>query len=277
MFTFKLKKSSKKTQAELIQEVHTSFYTEVDRLLEEAKITHSLDTNLSDLITKRNRLKSLGFTNTKECTDAEKEISRLNTLKEENNNKKELIEAINYFSFKYPQYKFITEDSVKSICFKYGLIYGEVSKYIGTVPDKNLKHIEEFKISDEDKAYYNITTHPLIYNIRPDKRLVFYPKRYFEDRKKLVDGTFEPIYTKNSSLYDNRYSCKEAPLEIAATIKDFDTKNMRIENHKLVEDPIDKDPVVLQPVMFNDKKYYLIVTAWGDEASDELIINQKMN
>jgi len=33
------------------------------------------------------------------------------------------------------------------------------------------------------------------------------------------------------------------------------------------------DPVVLQPV----KGGYLIITAWGDEASDELVVNQKFN
>jgi len=35
--------------------------------------------------------------------------------------------------------------------------------------------------------------------------------------------------------------------------------------------------VVLKPVVYNKQKYYLIVTAWGLEASDELVVNQKMN
>ena len=33
------------------------------------------------------------------------------------------------------------------------------------------------------------------------------------------------------------------------------------------------DPVVLQPVCGG----YLIVCAWGDEASDEIVVNQQMN
>jgi hypothetical protein len=32
------------------------------------------------------------------------------------------------------------------------------------------------------------------------------------------------------------------------------------------------DPVVLHPVMFKGIKYYLIITAWGLEASDELVV-----
>lgn len=33
------------------------------------------------------------------------------------------------------------------------------------------------------------------------------------------------------------------------------------------------DPVVLQPV----KGGFLIVCAWGEEASDEIVVNEKMN
>ena len=44
------------------------------------------------------------------------------------------------------------------------------------------------------------------------------------------------------------------------------------EGYKLVKKHI-PDPVVLQPV----KGGYLIITAWGDEASDPLVINPLMN
>ena len=33
------------------------------------------------------------------------------------------------------------------------------------------------------------------------------------------------------------------------------------------------DPVVLQPVRYG----FLIVTAWGDEASDEMVVNPRNN
>ena len=51
---------------------------------------------------------------------------------------------------------------------------------------------------------------------------------------------------------------------------------MELKDFKLSKIEI-PDPVVLQPVMFNKTKYYLIVTAWGDEASDELVVNQNHN
>jgi len=69
---------------------------------------------------------------------------------------------------------------------------------------------------------------------------------------------------------------KIAPLEIAAPLKDFDTSGMEVNDFKLskIEVP---DPVVLHPVMFKGVKHYLIVTCWGLEATDELVVNQRNN
>ena len=51
---------------------------------------------------------------------------------------------------------------------------------------------------------------------------------------------------------------------------------MELKDFKLSKIEI-PDPVVLQPVNFKGEKYYLIVTAWGDEASDELVVNETLN
>ena len=122
------KKEKKQSVNELVKEIHTNFFTEVDRLLIDAKKVGSLETEYQNLIDKSNRLERLGFKNSKEVSDAKVEIKRLDAIRIENLKKENVIEAINYFSIKYPQYKFITEESVKKICEKYGLIYGEVSK-----------------------------------------------------------------------------------------------------------------------------------------------------
>jgi ABC-type molybdate transport system permease subunit len=49
-------------------------------------------------------------------------------------------------------------------------------------------------------------------------------------------------------------------------------KSARVQGHKLV-DIIKDDPIVLQPV----KEGYLIVSAWGIEASDKEVQNSKFN
>ncbi len=279
-----------KTVNEIIDEIHDNFYSEVDKLLASAKISNSLDTDKQELIDKCARLKLLGFTNTKEVKEAEAEIARLEALKVENEEKKTIIEAINYFSFKYPNYKFITEDSVKKICAKYNLVYGEISKYIGTVPDKNLNHIENFKINEVDECWTNekifrgflgrdVEIRYFSGSVIVQKKL---EKEAEEKRINEMSGDdkfFILRHQMESSYNINTYYTTEeyiSPLEIAAPLKDFNMTNEEVKDFKISKIEI-PDPVVLKPVFFGGKKHYLIVTAWGQEASDELVVNQKFN
>ena len=74
----------------------------------------------------------------------------------------------------------------------------------------------------------------------------------------VVDETKTEVYEK-------------PPFSICAPIKDFDTERLRIKDgYKLCEIP---DPIVLQPV----KGGYLVVSKWGLEASDGIVVNQQMN
>ena len=252
----------------IIEEIHETFYTEVDRLLVDAKNYNSIDTDKQDLINKSNRLKALGFINTKEVQEAKLEISRLNTAKEINKNKTNVATAINYFSFKYPNYKFITEESVKKICNKYNLVYGEINKYIGTVPDVNLKHIEDFKIDKIDCCYIYHESYP---NNNPTYCGV-------SDVKETLNGFSENQIANGIKTYryDYRVFVEMARLEIVAPQKDFNMRNMEVVNGKITKIEI-PDPIVLKPVFYNGNKYYLIVTMWGLEASDELVVNPRHN
>lgn len=259
--------NKKQSVKETIEEIHTTFFTEVDRIKKESSEIKSLDTTKQNLIDKRNKLIKLGFNNSKEVKEANLEIDRLNTLKKENELNQSINKAANYFSFTYPQYKFITEESVKKICAKYNLIYGDVSNYIGIIPDKNLKHIEEFKIKEQDECY----------ELHRNDIFLWGRGRSFERyvTKPINDDISEhERYMQSVMHYSTKIS--KSNLEICAPIKDFNIKNMEIKNFKLSKIEI-PDPVVLKPVIFEDKKYYLIITAWGDEASDELVVNQKMN
>lgn len=259
-----------KTKNQIIDEIHESFYTEVDRLLESAKIAHSLDTDKQALIDKRDRLRALGFTSTKEGVEAGKEVRRLSDLKAENSKKKELIVVINYFSFKYPNYKFITEDSVKKICQKYGLIYSKVGRYKGDVPENNLKHIEKFKIKEIDECYHHAC--------QDLKSVDLFVEEYidFLQAKKLMDEKKDPDYYPGSLGICLAEIANKCPLEIAAPKDDFDMSGMEIKDFKLSKIQV-PNPIVLKPVIFHNQKYYLIVTAWGQEAGDELVINQRFN
>ena len=61
-------------------------------------------------------------------------------------------------------------------------------------------------------------------------------------------------------------------LFIIATRDQLNMKSARVQGHKLV-DIVKEDPIVLQPV----KEGYLIVSAWGIEASDKEVQNPRFN
>jgi len=239
----------------LIDQIHDEFYTEVDKLLEFAKVLKPLDTVKQEVIDKAKRLEKLGFINTKNSDLAREESKRLQELQVENSKKQELKEAILYFSNKYPLYKFITEDSVRKICEKYNLTYGEVGLYRGDVPDKNLKEIENFKVDKEDLFY-----------------------RYSDNHRGThkTNYCYEEIKLKLDDKWDNITDRYKLPLEIAAPLKDFNSSGMEVKNFKLSKIEI-PDPIVLQPVLYKRTKHYLIVTAWGQEAIDPLVLNPKFN
>lgn len=268
--------SVSKTTNEIIEEIHETFYTEADRLLASASVENSLDTNKEELIKKCRRLKALGFSNTQEIQEAEKEITRLENLKRENKVKQTLIETINYFSFKYPNYKFITEESVKKICAKYNLVYSTIDKYIGTVPDKNLKHIEDFKVAEEDECYISEEWTDYLAFGRGSTTVKYETFTQYKLEQELTKKNPHAwLHERHAMSYTYRTN-KKCLLEIAAPLKDFNMEGMEVKNFKISKIEI-PDPVVLKPVIFNGQKHYLIVTAWGIEASDEIVVNQKMN
>lgn len=259
-----------KSTKEIIEEIHETFYTEVDRILAEANIYVSEQPKDANLLEKSNRLKKLGFSATKEVTISKQQESIIEEARKENEVKDHLKRAVNYFSFKYPQYKFITEDSVKNICDKYGLVYGEVSRYKGTVPEENLEQMENFKIEDVDVCAKKESVYLGFMPSGYTSPIDYFSKN--ELRSKKIEDDKEG---KSSFMSDFRTFFRVCPLEIAAPVKDFDMEGHKLEGNKIVREI--PDPVVLQPVHFEGKKHYLIVTAWGEEASDELVVNERLN
>lgn len=251
------------TLNEIIQDIHNSFYGEQDNLTNWANEKLSTETKLQSLIDKSERLKKLGFTNSSEVKDAQIEIDRLNKIKSENSQKEEFINAVNYFGMKYPNMKVITFDSVKKLCEKYekyGLIYGDVQYYKGTVPDKNLAEIEKCKDIEDDWLWVSFYRNWGLSSEFMNKSIM----------------TSEKIKEERLD-YHNRKKFEKSPLIIIAPKSDFDTSNMTIKDFELVPIPI-KDPVVGCPLYYNGNRYFGILSAWGgEEANDEIVVNQKFN
>ena len=162
-------------------------------------------------------------------------------------------ETIQYYQQKYPLYKFILPEEVQRICNKYGLFFGDVTQYKGVVPDKNVQEILRFQVKGEDRA-------------ESDGRTFFTSSHW--------GSPFEKFFLNNGTWCEEKVEEDGAKKEtmvmkICAGKDKFELSGWEVKDgYKLVPDPI-----VLQPV----KGGYLIVTAWGDEAADETVVNENMN
>lgn len=267
---------------EVVQEIHNEFFTAGDRILEQAnKILQEAD-SLS--IEKGKRLAAIGFGNVPE---AKKAIETERVLV----SSKEQAHLVQHYRVNYPNNKFITEDQVKAICEKYGLVCGDVSMYKGFVPESKLKQIESFRVSEKDfpfaKAVDSWNSGELIDYVGKDDIIDKWAIKQIEEGSHfyIIAGSIVNDYIKNPEKYrflgkglgtkqDERYiACMpfDKGFKICAPLKDMEVPvGKRVEGYKIEDIP---DPVVLQPV----KGGYLIVCAWGDEASDEIVVNQAMN
>lgn len=238
-------KPKKKEYPVVVQEIHNEFMTAGDRILANAK-TVIAASEAKDL-DKGDRLSKLGFTNATQAVEA-RELKKEVSLSKENS------KLVMDYRLRYPNYKFITEEQVEAICLKYNLVCGDISKFKGFVPEKNLKELEAFTgLKDEDVRYYR-----RYYMFGREKTEV--SKREYEEQSTHRAFASDYVFTKGDSL------------QICAPIKDMDTKGMELDKGYKLKKHI-PDPVVLQPVSGG----YLILTAWGDEASDPMVVNESMN
>lgn len=266
----------------IVDEIHNEFFTAGDKILCEAECLLK-ELEVKDLA-KGKKLAALGFGKTREAVVAIEAETKLTATKE-------IAELVMYYRMNYPNNKFITEEQVKAICEKYGLIFGDTSMYKGFVPEIKLPLIEKFKLKEEDqcKIWFEITEAHNGDNVKlpisfiSDKDLTEHGVRYFNS-----DNPLNYFYIKNSSgdyssmcksevcqLFDGLQFVKaeivSKKLKICAPAKDMEIpKGKQLVGYKIKDIP---DPVVLQPV----KGGYLIVCAWGDEASDPIVVNEINN
>lgn len=253
MFNFfnKTKKSKVSTinAVQLVEKIHNEFDTAADRLLDEAK---SIIAN-SD-IEKGERLKAIGFSNAAPVKKSETALQ-----------KKELAEKIEYYQVFYPNNKFITDEEVERICKKYGLLFGETRNYIGNIPEKNLKEIEAFVLREEDmKVVTNFDDY-----IRREASIRRMESLSAMTNSMLGRPTYQSPERKNEPPKELITRTVKPQFKICAPEKDFDTFGMVVRDGFKLE----YDPIVLQPV----DKGYLVISKWGIEGEDEIVVNQKMN
>lgn len=250
-----------------VLEIHNEFQTASEKLLASAmEVINQSGANLADKVA---RLEKAGFKNSVE-------VKRFEQVKVTH----EQAGLIQYYQQRYPDNKFITEQQVEAICKKYKLECAPVDRYKGFVPDAKLKQIEGFKLrcgDEKDKVLFI-------------KRLEYKSQRGQLSRiEKLFPNGIPfrilagshirtsslPGRWKDTTIFVSDYEVSNNEILICAPKKDFDLTGLKkigalFMSMTTVHVP---DPVVLQPV----KGGFLILAAWGDEASDELVVNPKHN
>lgn len=269
--------TNKSTYSPDIEQIHHEFEVASDKLVEQAN--EIIKEAKKQDINKVNRLKALGFNNSNQVRDIEPLIQQEKLSKEQ-------LELVQYYKKEYPLNKFITEPQVKEICHKYNLVCGDVDRYKGFVPDKNLKEIENFKLKEKDIPFYlgrcrysgiiisldkaDFTPTGLDYVKESDFFLVGSEGQNIYGSRIVTSKCIEK-YSHLRNIYLRRIDNQK--LQICAPIKDMDISGLELKEGYKLENKHIPDPVVLQPV----KGGYLILTAWGDEASDPIVQNEINN
>lgn len=239
---------------ETILKIHNDFDSASEKLLGEAK--RIIANSNEDVISKGERLNALGF-------KAAKAVVESREQQRAKRDSEILAETIMYFKQWYPLNKFITNKEVKAICEKYNLVFGEAEYYKGDIPEKNIKEIESFVLRQEDKERKtNVDDYLMRRKIKRD--MEFALAMVSSSR---TPPTYEPY--NPPSYTTERF--EQPPFKMVAPESDFDMKHMVKTGHEITYHI--PDPIVLQPV----KGGYLIVSKWGLEASDELVVNEIEN
>jgi len=224
------------------QQIYKDVYSAQELLLAEANIILSKPTGYNEDRYKRlHEMYRLGFSNAAEV----KEFKEMDIRRKDQEILKEKIE---YYKQEYPLNKFISEDIVKTICEKYNLLLTTVRDYVAEIPEKNQDEIISFRIRRKD-----VREPHEIY-----RRMALMPRYHFQG--------FNNV--KHDIAFENEKVTGQQLLIMAPAHK-VNIKGKTKDGYILKI----KDPIILQPV----DKGYLIVSSWGFEAGDELVVNSTNN
>lgn len=260
----------------VVQEIHTEFLTAGDNLLRQANLL--LDTLSIPNQEKVDRLKTFGFNTAKQVVETEETRSKIEA-------QKKIAEVVSYFRVQYPNYKFITREIAEKICKKYNLVLGDVSKYKGFVPEKNLTDIESFFKNHPDDEFTYKEHHSYL---SPEGSLYSnmlgnfasasfeISKKQFEDKmaEKKENPNLLPVIQSNRKS-NWHHTKRKTILSICAPVKDMDMRGMELNGVFMVKHI--PDPIVMIEKVHLGVNGYIIITAWGDEASDEMVVNHTQN
>jgi hypothetical protein len=286
----------KKTPSvDIVDQIHNEIDTAQDRLLNEAReYLKSLEADdVKQELEIAKTLSQLGFSNTptakkyKEHLDSQADalISILNT--------DSLYKTIEGYINRYPTLKFLTIDEFNKICKKYKLTYAPADRYIKDIPAKNVLEIANApQLQTSDKIYNEL----YVTNIKWDDYTNFAVKRFCRGKRipigvrqpsvhqiqnAIISAGYKGVFYEDSE-YKNLggpKSCEvveinKQSLFIAAPANHFNLKGLQKSGLGFVTKSAwtisyPKDPIVFRYC----RDGIQVLSKWGKEANDEMLVN----
>lgn len=231
------------------REVHAELLRECD-----FAINFKSNNNLSDIKDKAEFLTHIGFTNSI-ATKVYKDLTSGDELPKR------------YAERYRGQFLFIYESQLERLVEKYNLYVRGLNFYAGDIPEKNIKEMQMFHFSIEDVIGVSASE----FRSTPLKEVVY----------KLEGGLSHVPYTQVSRpIMEYKPFFLNGIIEIAA-VKElflptaFKDNEQRIVSKQEIQPSmqVDTDPIVMLKV----PKGRIIITAWGDEANDEILARPTLN
>lgn len=224
----------------------------------------------NDVINYKKRLDTYGIRNKTKRKIVES-LNKINNTKNKNSEK----ENINFLINTFKPFNVIKYKDLDGVCKDHNLIISSISNYDKAIPDSNLEEMDIFvdRLKEMDKK----TIRSL--HVCPNNKFSF---------------DFENSYTHlfgNDGYYHNKSIIRHNEMfKIAAPNTHFDIpktyNKIGRECHFLGKKPkfvykptlnkpnFELDPIVFVPIMFLEKIYCVIVTAWDEVADDSRILSK---
>jgi len=279
-----------------VADIHQEIDTAEDRLFEQAEqiISGLKPTPEMEAEMKAQRLELQGFVGTPLVKKLKKVKEERNEINRQIITTKADAELIRYYKFNYPFQKFLTISELDRICKKYNLIYAPVSNYIKDVPEKNLKEIEDVKTLFKSDSQNNLfllkvkwfwQSCPLNIRILLRKEVEYRPLSYSYGTPSLSEA--DVANTLKNLGYKGNYS---GYIYSSAIIREVERQGLFIcapRSHFKLSGLFKRGTLgffnsktweVKDPIVFRYCRGGVqVITKWGLEAEDDVLVNEKLN
>lgn len=261
MKTIFKKEPATKDRLAIVKEIHEKILTSGEACVNEAK--KILEKTSIKNIELYQKMAAMGFGNVEEITKNKKEIE----LKRISYERAKIIED---YMVRYPNHKFITTEAMNKVCEEYKLILGADQHFIGSMPERAMQAIVDFKLKEEDEIYHEGTWRN-IEAMQVDKT------KGVIDWKEIDKNTFNSKTENGTKLMtDNKrkhYISNKNYFVVAAPKEMFKTEGLVQEGNELKQIIEIDDPAALKPVRYG----YIVAYVWGEEIAIRAMQNEKMN